>query len=77
MVLGFTGTASLERKQYHYFLGINVADGGRIRITQSGDALPSESTWKTSKKSPLMLKWQRLTAVSKLRNTSQKCDSAI
>lgn len=31
-ILGFT--TSLERKQYHYFLGTSIADRGRVRIIQ-------------------------------------------
>lgn len=71
MVLRFTRTPSLERKLYHYFLGISIADRGRLRIIQSGDTLSSESPWKTCEKTAFMLKWQSLTADSKLKVTQE------
>lgn len=71
MVLRFPRTTSLETKQYHYFLGISIADRGRVRIIQSGDTLSSKSTGKTCEKILLMFKWQRLTAGSKLEVTQE------
>lgn len=58
----------LWREQYHYLLGISVAGRGRVRITQGEDTLSSKSTLREE---PLMFKWQRLTADSKLEVTHE------
>lgn len=69
--LGFTKTTSLERKQYHYLLGISRADRRRIQIIQVQQVHCLARAPGRIAKTALAFKWQRLTDDSKLEVTQK------